>query len=165
MMTKLTVIGCLILTAVVVVTALRIEQLNSQSGMFLPRPSNEPWQVASLDQVHAYIDSQIAIRRSGLFSVEHPDEAIPAPESFVGAPYTAGEQAWFDRSTVEHSALSRLRWWVISFGAAQYLIAPIALFWAATNFLAIRKTPHRISSGLCALLAFAAIFLMVFRGY
>jgi hypothetical protein len=161
------VMGCLILTAIVMHTALRIEHLNSRSGMFLPRTESftTEWRVPELKHVLGYVDTQIATRRSNAYSVQNPEKELPATEMFVGAPYSQAEQNWIDRSKDEHDAHTRLHWWVTSFGAAQYLMAPIAFVWAMANALAIRKTPHRVVSCLCAMLAFGAIFLMFFRGY
>ena len=168
MWSKLTVLGCFLLTLVVVHTALRIEHLNSLSGMFLPRSTdytNEQWQILELKSVLHDIDTRIAKRRTHAFLAAHPGEATPAEESFMGAPYSASEQNWIDRSKSEHASHTLLRWWVVNFGAAQYVIAPLAFLWATVNLLLVRKVPLRIVSGLCGLLAFGAIFLMIFRGY
>jgi hypothetical protein len=167
MWTKLTLIGCLMLTAIAVHTALRIEHLNMLSGTFLPRSyhASQQWSVPELKNVLSYIDTQIAKRRSQAFSVEHPNEQLPAEESFRGAPYSPSEQSWINRSIHDHAAHTLLHWWVVNFGSAQYFMAPLAFVWAVGNFLAIRKTPLRVTSGTCALLSFGAIFLMIFRGY
>ena len=168
MWTKFTVIGCLLLTVMVVHTALRIEHLNALSGILLPRStpvSNAQWRVHELQSILNYVDAQIAKRRSQAFAADHPGEATPAEETFVGAPYTAKEQNWIDRSKNDHASHTKLRWWVVNFGGLQYLIAPLAFVWAMGNSLAIRKTSLRFMSGLCALLSFGAIFLMIFRGY
>lgn len=168
MLSKLTIIGCLLLTAFVVHTATRIEHLNVICGMFLPLPtetSSSQWRIPELHHVLNYVDTQIASRRFNQYTADNPDKELPAEDSFVGAPYSAAEQAWIDRSVYEHAAHIRLRWWVVNLGAVQYLIAPLAFVWSIGNFLAIPKTQYRIVSVTSALLAFAAIFLMFFRGY
>ena len=168
MLSKLTVIGCFLLTAFVVHTAVRIEHLNVVCGMFLPMPTqttSAQWRIPELHQVLQYVDFQIANRRSNQFTVDYPDKQLPEHDEFVGAPYSAAEQNWIDRSITEHAAHTRLRWWVLNLGALQYVIAPLAFVWAVGNFLVVPKLPYRIISAVSALLAFAAIFLMIFRGY
>ena len=168
MLIKLTMIGSLLLTAFVVHTAARIEHLNVCCGMFLPLPTettSAQWRIPELRHVLNYVDTQIASRRSNQFSVDHPNEPLPARDTFVGAPYSTAEQAWIDRSVCEHAAHTQLQWWVLNLGAVQYLIAPLAFVWAIGNFLVIPKVRYRIISATSALFAFAAIFLMFFRGY
>jgi hypothetical protein len=168
MWTKLTIIGCLLLTAVVVHTALRIERINALCHQYLPRAhqaAGTTWEIPQLQHVLNYVEDKIAIRRSNSYSVEHPDEQLPPEDKFFGAPYSASEQKWIDDSVADHAMYSKLHWWVTRFGSVQYVLAPLAFVWAIGNFLSIRKTKLRVVSTLCAALAFGAIFLMIFRGY
>lgn len=168
MLTKLTIIGCLLLTAFVVHTALRIEHVNHQMGTFLPRApglEQEKWQVPELDRVLNFVDGQIAKQRSNTFALEHPGEEIPPTESFVGAPYSEIETGFIDRHKRDHAVFQELHWWVYNCGALQYGLAPLAFFWSIGNLLALKKVPVRVVSIACAGLAFVAIFLMIFRGY
>ncbi len=166
--TQLTIFGCLILTAVVVHTAIRIEHVNQQVDTFLPRaPGYETmeWQVPPLDDVLAYVDNQIAKQRSNVYVQEHPGEEVPPTESFLGAPYSPKEVGIIDRQKRFHANFNELHWWVNSFGAVQYCLAPLAFMWSIGNLLALKSIVPRLLSTSCAGLAFIAIFLMILRGY
>lgn len=168
MLTKLTVIGCLLLTALVVHTAVRIEHVNHQMGTFLPRApglEQEDWQVPELDQVLKFVNDQIAKQRANVFVMEHPGEEVPPIESFVGEPYNDFESGIIDRNKQGHATFTELHWWVYGFGAVQYCLAPLAFIWSIGNLLAVKKIHIRALSTACAGLAFCAIFLMIFRGY
>lgn len=168
MWTKLTVIGCLLLTAVVAHTALRIEHVNHKMGTFLPRaPGLEQveWQVPELDRVMSFVDGQIAKQRLNLFTLEHPGEALPPTENFVGEPYSPLEKGFIDRHKRDYAIFKELHWWVYSFGALQYGLAPLAFIWSIGNLLALKKVTIRMVSSVCASMAFGAIFLMILRGY
>ncbi len=168
MWTKLTVIGCLLLTAVVAHTALRIEHVNHQMGTFLPRApglENEEWKVPELDHVMSFVDGQIAKQRSNLYLLEHPGETLPPTETFVGEPYNELEQGFIARHKRDYAIFKELHWWVYGFGALQYGLAPLAFVWSVGNLLALKKATVRMVSSVCASLAFAAIFLMILRGY
>ncbi len=168
MWTKLTVIGCLLLTAVVVHTAVRIEHVNHQMGTFLPRApgyEEEDWQVPEIEHVLNFVDAQIAKQRVNVFVMEHPGEEIPPIETFVGEPYNASETGFINRQKQGHATFKELHWWVYGFGAVQYGLAPLAFVWSIGNLLALKKIHIRAISTACAGLAFCAIFLMIFRGY
>ncbi len=168
MWTKLTIIGCLILTVFVVHTAVRIEHMNVVAGHFLPRPPEMEglaWKVPEQENVREYVDYQIMLRRVNLYATEHPDEKMPASDTFFGAPYSPSEQDWIDRLMVAHQDHVRLHWWVNNFGALQYILAPICAVWAFGNLLSLPKRSVKALSLSCALLAFGAIFLMYVRGY
>ena len=168
MWTKLTVVGCVLLTAVVVHTALRIEHVNHQMGTFLPRApgyEQEAWGVPERDHVMSYVDAQIAKQRANVFAVDHPDEKVPPTESFVGEPYSQFEKSFIERHKRDYATFQELHWWVYGFGAIQYGLAPLAFVWSIGNVLALQKARFRLLSTLCAGLAFGAIFLMIFRGY
>lgn len=167
MWTRITLIGCFVLTAIVVFTAVRIEQLNVRSGHLLPRANVDSgdWRVPELQSILSYVDDKIATRRSNEFAYEHPLEPLPEEAAFLGAPYTEPEQRLFDNSIAQHASHSRLHWWVSTMGVAQYALAPLAVLWAAGNFLGLSKLPLRLLSGACGACAFVAIFLMILRGY
>ncbi|MCC6510246.1 MAG: hypothetical protein IT423_14170 [Pirellulaceae bacterium] len=168
MWTRWTIIGCVVLTALVVHTAIRIEHVNVLSNTYLPRSPGEAqqeWVLPELSQVLEYVDHQIAIRRADAYAMTHPGTAIPANSEFLGAPYTEDEQNWIDRSKRDFASHTELHWWVTNFGSPQYLLAPLAFIWSVGNFLTVRKNTVRVLSTACALMAFGAIFLMIFRGY
>jgi predicted outer membrane lipoprotein len=164
---KGTMIGCILLTAFVTHTALRIEHLNNLADQFLPRhkDAGAEWIVPELKRVLFVVEDQIAQRRSGAYSVANPDKPMPPEEEFFGPPYTEKEQKMLDGAKLEHAFHSRLRWWVVNFGAIQYVAAPLACVWSIVNLLAVRQKPLRIVSAVCAILAFGSIFLMFLRDY
>ncbi len=168
MWTKITVVGCLLLTAVVVHTAVRIEHINYKMGTFLPRAEgfeDEKWHVPEFDGVMNFVNMQIAKQRENAFSKEHPGEEVPPLETFVGGPYSEFELGMIARRKSEYATFQSLHWWVYGFGAFQYGLAPLAFVWAIGNVLAFQKVNMRVISTSCACLAFLAIFLMVVRGY
>ena len=168
MWTKLTVIGCLLLTAFVAHTALRIEHVNHQMGTFLPRApglEQEKWQVPELERVLNFVDGQIAKQRVNVFAIEHPGEEIPPTEAFVGEPYSPLEKGFIDRHKRDYAIFKELHWWVYGLGALQIALAPLAFVWSIGNLLAVKKGTLRMLSTVCASLAFGAIFLMILRGY
>ncbi len=116
MLTKFTLLGCAILTLLVVTTALSIEHWNNKSGHFLPRREQSmarEWRVPSLEYILDRIDYQIAEQRAGKYSLEHPDdEPTPADHTFFGAPYSPTEQAFIDRGKDDHKSFTQLHWWV-----------------------------------------------------
>lgn len=168
MWTKITVIGCLLLTAFVVHTALRIEYVNEQMGTFLPRMAgfeNEAWDVPEVDQAMNFVNAQIAKQRANIYVVEHPGEELPPMESFIGEPYNERETSFINRHKRDHATFKELHWWVHGVGALQFGLAPLALVWSLGNLLAIRPALIRALSTACAGLAFYAIYLMILRGY
>lgn len=165
---KLTVLGCLLLTLFVVHTAARIEHMNRVCDDILPLTGDVPtsqWRVPELRDVLSYIDEQIMIRRLNLFAYEHPNEELPPNDKFIGAPYSASEQRMIDRSIVDHANHTKLHWWVTNFGSWQYALAPLCFVWAIGNVLSMSQRKLKAVFAFCALLCFAAIFLMIVRVY
>lgn len=168
MWTKLTVIGCFLLTVFVVHTALRIEYVNHQMKTFLPRApgfESERWDVPEFENAMNFVRAQIAKQRANLFAAEHPGEELPPIESFIGEPYNERELGFINRHKRDHATFQELHWWVYGVGALQIGLAPLALAWSVCNLLVLKKAQIRLLSTACACLAFSAIFLMVLRGY
>jgi hypothetical protein len=168
MKTKLLLIACFGLTAVVVCIACRIEYLNVQSGYFLPRQYavETDWVIPEIDVVLERMDDQLFERRQNLAAAVAAENGTnePTPVSF-GAPYSASEQKSVDSLINLHASHSDLQWWVGSFGIAQYFLAPIALIVAIISVVALAGWGYKSIASLCVCLNGASIILMLTRNY
>ena len=118
---------CILLTAIVLHTCIRIEILNARAGTFLPRKMQEigipKWREAGTRPFLKHLETLIAMERLNSHASQHPNDPVPEIEAFIGPPYTDAEQAWIDSETAEHNLNSQLRTW-FGVGLLQYLLAP-----------------------------------------
>ena len=167
MVNKWLLISCCIITAIVVCTACRIEYLNIQSSFFLPRyeVAVKEWVIPELDVVIQRLEDKIYERRQHYAAaVALENGGDPAEVSF-GPPYSAAEQRTLDSMKNLHASHINLRWWVHSFGIAQYFIAPIALLVAIICVVAFGGWGTKSTAALCACLNGISISLMLTRNY
>lgn len=163
------VLGCLILTAVVVHTCIRIEVLNASSGFYLPRKDhgdgNRKWRVASEKATRLDIERRIAIERQENLLPVHPGSDQLLESSTAELPYTAMESEMIASALDESRCNSALRDWVSSVGILQYLLAPAALLWSVQIAITNGYRRQRILGAACGALNLICVALMFFRGY
>lgn len=167
MKSKWLLIICCCLTAVVVCIACRIEYLNIKSDHFLPRHevAVNSWVVPELDEVLERLDNVIYERRQNVASAEAVEKSTPLTEVSFGAPYSADEQRSVNSMKNLHASHTELRWWVGSFGIAQYLLAPAALIVAIICVVSIAGWGNKSTAALCACLNGISVLLMMTRNY
>jgi hypothetical protein len=165
----ISVLGCFLLTAVVVHTCVRIEVLNARYGYYLPRKdfgsANPKWRVAARIAVLKRLETQIADERLSAYVASHPNEPVPPIEEMTGPPYSEDEQRRIDTELAENALRTELRSWVGGFGLLQYFLAPIGLAWAVAITLAHRSIVVRIATSFLATCSAVAIYLAFHRGY
>lgn len=166
-MSKWLLVTCYCLTALVVGVACRIEYLNLKSEHFLPQPlpGIENWIIPELDVVLERSDDLIYERRQNLAAAIAAETGDQQAEVNFGAPYSADEQRRLDNMKVLHASHTNLRWWVTSFGFAQYFIAPVAFIAAVICLVSLSSWPAKSSAALCACLNGICILLMLTRNY
>lgn len=163
------VVGCLLLTCVVVHTCIRIEVLNAGCGYYLPRTDfesgNPRWRVAAEKAARLDIERRIAIERQMEFFTIHPEKRHLDEAAFRGPPYSAAETALLASELDENRRRSALRAWVGGMGILQYLLAPAAVLWAVQISSTGRSCCQRLLAGTCVLLNLICIALMFYRAY
>jgi len=146
---------CAALTAIVVNTCVQIEYHNWRAGNYLQvEMRQEPgitWRTAATGERAKSVF--IERRRLARGATGDDLEAPPSVEELDAF------ETWRQRALREN----RLYWWVSTFGVFQYLLAPLALIWAA--FLVLKSRKHRIPSIVFAILALACIVIMFYRQY
>jgi hypothetical protein len=167
MMSKWLLISCYLLTVIVVAVASRIEYLNVKSDFFLPRHAHggRPWEIPELDLVMERSDDLIYERRQNSAAAVAIENGSKPAEVTFGAPYSAAEQRTLDSMKNLHASHTNLRWWVSSFGIAQYFIAPVALCAAVICIVCLGSWGVKSSAALCAGLNAISIILMLTRNY
>jgi len=140
---------CLGLTLVAGHTCSQIEWRNYRAGGVLPRkiegPGNPKWRIAA--------DRTIPTRFHGDRGSKE-ERARPAAEDVRLRPDPR-------RDNDE----SQLRSWVASWGLAQYVVAPLALFLAIHALVRARTAKRRCAFAAAATLSGAAIGMIFYRGY
>lgn len=166
-MSKWLLISCYCLTALVVGIACRIEYLNIKSDHFLPRQQHgfKNWVIPDLDVVLERSDDIIYERRQNSAAAAAMENGGEPAKVAFGAPYSAAEQRTLDTMKELHASHTTLRWWVGSFGAAQYFIAPAALLAAVICIVSLGNWAVKSSAALCACLNGVGIILMFTRNY
>ncbi len=167
MKNKLLLISCCCLTAIVVGVAGRIEYLNIKSNHFLPR--NEvavrEWVIPELEEVLERLENKIYERRQDAAAAAAHESGSKPAEVVFGPPYSASEQKTLDSMKNLHASHTLLRWWVGSFGIAQYFLAPIALIAAIVCVVAFGGWRTKSTAAFCAGLNGISILLMLTRNY
>lgn len=159
---------CVLITSVVVTTAVRIELLNSAAGGPLPLTINSydgKWYPADIVYVMKSTDHKIGQIRQNLFKHNHPMEEVPELESFVGPPYSVDEQQRLDTAEKNHGLGIALYSWLRSMGIAQYFLAPTAFALCILGYFVFLRWPARLASLTLAGLSGWAIYLMMVREY
>lgn len=160
---------CVMLTAIVAHTALRIELLKARCNYYLPRTAiddgHPKWRVAAPESVRHWIDREIANERHARFKQEHPDEQGRDSDQFVGPPYTSVEQQMIDTAMTENQQQNALRNWVSTFGLLQYVLAPLTLCLSLACLRVCQNSVMRPLAVACAISTVAAIGSMIYRGY
>lgn len=164
MTSKIALISCVVLTAVIVITAARIEQLNILCGHVLPL-QQERWILPDREEFAALVERQIARRRLEFARGERPNDTHPELEQFEGPPYTEEEKERKASQAAVYESHRHLHWWLSGMGILQYVLAPIVMLWALCNIFLHKHISLRILNGSCAVLSFGAIFLMFLRDY
>lgn len=166
-MNRWLLISCYCLTAVVVAVACRIEYLNVKSNYFLPRHAHgdKPWEIPELDEVMERSEDLIYERRQNSAAAIAMESGTEPAEVTFGAPYSQAEQRTLDSMRNLHASHTNLRWWVNSFGIAQYFIAPAALIAAIVCIVCLGHWAIKSSAALCAGLNGISIVLMLTRNY
>jgi hypothetical protein len=146
---------CAALTAAVVNTCAQIEYHNWRSGNYLDvKTTQEPgvtWHTAATgERVKNMFVQRMRLTRG---ATEEDLKAPPSVEELNSF------ETWRQRALREN----RLHWWVSTFGVLQYLLAPLAVIWAA--FLALKSRKHRVPSIVFAGLALMCIVMMLHRQY
>lgn len=170
---KWLLVCCLALTAVVVITAARIELLNIEGQQVLPRlagsnsDSSKEWVIPEIEVVIERLDEQFYEQRMnavGILSEESEDQPQQAQVKY-GPPYSPLEQNFLASVTRLHAAHTNLLWWLKSFGRAQYFLAPAALVIAVLCAVSLSGWLKKSTAGMCAVLSIASIVLMFTRSY
>ena len=166
-MNKWLLISCYCLTALVVAVACRIEYLNVKSSYFLPRHAHgdSAWVIPELDEVMERSEDLIYERRQNSAAAVAIETGEKPAEVTFGAPYTAAEQRTLDSMKNLHASHTELRWWVTSFGIAQYFVAPAALIAAIVCIVSLSSWLIKSSAAVCAGLNGISIILMLTRNY
>jgi len=146
-----------VISAIVAVTAARIEVLHWQAGRILPAQEFHP-------------DGRLVKWRQSLLSNEHRWRELHGPRDPNGQPVTrpltAAEQAEMTTSIRRARANNRLRDVVSTWGLAQYLLVPAALILAVPLLLdAPIQGRMRLLAAACACVAIVAGVLMFYRRY
>ena len=169
MRSRLAIIGCLLLTAVVVHTCVRIEQLNAKNSYYLPRTDfaggNPKWRYSTIKGTMYGLNNEFAEERMIAFSKSRSERPLPEFQQFIGPPYSENEQRRIDAKLANNSLRNELHDWVESGGLLQYLLAPVAIVWAIMIFWSQRSLFSRLLSGASAMCAAVSIGFMLYRGY
>lgn len=148
---------CLVLTAVVTQTCVRIEILNARLGGLLPRElpttGSPKWRVTAVSARRWAIEGQL-----------RNEESLP-----YDRPLTDEQEAEIDRRLapmipqIENNG--KLRTLVGTWGLLQYVLAPLCLAWAVRLVLSMRLPRFRMAAGVFAVCSAISICLMFYRGY
>ncbi|QDV61054.1 hypothetical protein [Crateriforma conspicua] len=169
MRSKAKIVCCLLLTAIVLHTCIRIEVLNARNGHFLPRAhpaaGNPKWRVVAPTLLARSLERTIAIDRLTSHVSQHPNYPEPGIEEFIGPPYTDAEQALIDTEIARNKLSFQLRDWVSGMGLLQYILAPVALLSSLVLMRGTENLAVRFASVACAVSNVTSMYLMFHRGY
>lgn len=147
----------LFMSALVAITAVRIEILNTAAGGLLPRQERSG-------------DGDMSPWRQSLCTTETRWRELCGPRNEGGQPVgrtlTANEQVTMIREIRLNNASNKLRNVVSSWGLLQYVLVPVLLIWSA-RMIVIRPDPgrRRFIGALGACVATLAGALVLYRQY
>lgn len=144
-------------TAIVGITAVRIEILNRQAGAILPARE------FTSDSGHARWRQSLATNEARWRELHGPRDPDGQPASRA---LTPTEQAEIATSIRRAQASNTLLGVVSTWGLAQYLLVPATIILAVTVLLDPRiQRRMRLLAAACACIAIAAGVLMFYRAY
>lgn len=152
----------LIVTAVVVSTAIRVELLNAEMGGYLPRPqppsiegNDIPWRLTSSRMIEENYKRSLLAERG----IEISDDAIASME------LNASERDELEEMKQWNSASAKLKHLLEGMGIWQYLLVPLGVVFCVLLLMGQREASIRWLEVCCLVLLIGAGILMLYRQY
>lgn len=162
---------CTCLTIVVAINCTSIEYLNYRAGGYLPRkdfgPANRKWRIASEKGIRIDIERRFRLHRLDNIDSKHDD--ISKQKEIYERQFSAEElvaiEACLKSKMKYRLSMLNLHQWVSTMGLLQYVLAPLALFWALIHVFMKSVIGLRLGALFLATVNATSIVFLLYRGY